>query len=287
VFGNGHSASGSGVGFTRNPSTGRDELYIDFLFNAQGEDVVSGRHRVAETATLAAALPQVDDELNRAKTALESEFRDMQDFEFTVQDGQVYFLQSRPGKRTPWAALQIATDLVRSQLITPAEGLQRLQSYDLESIQRVRLIPDSGADVVGSAVPAGMGVAVGAIAFDCERAQALAATQPVVMVRSDLTTDDIAGLAASVGILTTLGGRTSHAAVVARQLGKVCLVGCSSLQIDEVRRRCVVGARSFAEGDLITLDGESGQVYAGGVPTVAERPEAALQEVRRWRGTDG
>ena len=170
VFGNGHAASGSGVGFTRNPSTGSDEMYIDFLFNAQGEDVVSGRHRVAETATLAATLPEIDLELHRAKTALESEFHDMQDFEFTVQDGQLYFLQSRSGKRTPWAALHIATDLVRSQLIAPAEALKHLQPYDLESIRRVRLIPDSGADVVGSAVPAGMGVAVGAIALDRDRA---------------------------------------------------------------------------------------------------------------------
>jgi pyruvate,orthophosphate dikinase len=127
AFGNVGAASGSGVGFTRNPSTGADELYIDFLFNAQGEDVVSGRQVPAETASLAARLPEIALELDQAKTMLESEFRDMQDFEFTVQDGELHFLQSRAGKRTPWAALHIATDLVRSRLIDPAEALSRLQ----------------------------------------------------------------------------------------------------------------------------------------------------------------
>jgi pyruvate,orthophosphate dikinase len=287
VFGNGHAASGSGVGFTRNPSTGADELYIDFLFNAQGEDVVSGRHRVEQTATLAAALPDIDHQLRQAKAALESEFRDMQDFEFTVEDGELYFLQSRTGKRTPWAALRIATDLVRAGLVTPDEASRRLRAYDLQSIQRTRLVLDSGPKVVGSAVPAAMGVAVGVIALDRDRAQALAATQPVVLVRTDLTTDDVAALALSAGIVTAHGGRTSHAAVVARQLGKVCLVGCSSLHIDETRRRCSFGETSFAEGEVITLDGESGLVYAGAVPTLSERPETALAEVEQWRTTGG
>ena len=287
VFGNGHAASGSGVGFTRNPSNGADDLYIDFLFNAQGEDVVSGRQQVAARATLAATLPEVDEELRRAKTALEREFGDMQDFEFTVQERELYFLQSRAGKRTPWAALQIASDLVRSRLITPSEALRRLERYDLRAIRRTRLLPGVNADVVASAVPAGLGVAVGAIALDCGRARSLAATRPVVVVRPDLTTDDVAGLAVSAGILTTHGGRTSHAAVVARELGKVCLVGCATLRVDETRRRCWLGGRSFVEGDVITLDGESGLVYAGAVPTVAERPDAALADVERWRATAG
>ncbi len=284
VFGNGLATSGSGVGFTRNPSTGEDDLYVDFLFNAQGEDVVSGRRRVAETTTLAAALPAIDAELGRTKTVLETEFRDMQDFEFTVEDGVLHFLQCRPGKRTPWAALHIATDLVRSGLIAPDVALARLAPYDVESIHRVRLRPDLEVEVVASAVPASLGVAVGAIAFDAHRARTMAATAPVVLVRPELTTDDVGGLAASSGILTAVGGRTSHAAVIARQLGKVCLAGCSALRIDAVNRRCVLGTRGFAEGDVITLDGETGGVYSGAVPTVVERPEGALAEVRRWRG---
>jgi pyruvate,orthophosphate dikinase len=282
VFGNGSARSGSGVGFTRNPSNGADELYLDFLFNAQGEDVVSGRHRVAARTPLAASLPEVHHQLLRAKTALEAEFGDMQDFEFTVQERELFFLQSRSGKRTPWAALQIAADLVRAHLITPAEGLRRLQPYDLDAIQRLQLARDSHREAVASAVPASIGVAVGAIAFDCSRAQAMAAERPVILVRSDLTTDDVSGLAAATGVLTARGGRTSHAAVVARHLGKVCLAGCGTLHVDEQRRRCSLGGRSFAEGDVITLDGESGLIYEGTVPTVVERPDAALRDVRQW-----
>jgi pyruvate,orthophosphate dikinase len=283
VFGNSGPASGSGVGFTRNPSTGADEMYLDFLFNAQGEDVVSGREQVSEAVPLAAALPAVYKELLRAKTALEAEFHDMQDFEFTVQEGELYFLQSRPGKRTPWAALHIAIDLVRSGLIDCAEGVRRLAGYDLDKIQRQRVAPALGTQAVALAVPAGIGLASGAIAFDRARAQTLASTQPVILVRPDLTTDDVAGLAVAEGILTTRGGRTSHAAVVARHLGKVCLAGCLSLQIDEARRRCSFGNRVFNEGDVITLDGESGSVFSGVVPATIERPDAALEEVRRWR----
>ena len=283
VFGNSGARSGSGVGFTRNPATGADELYTDFLFNAQGEDVVSGRERVTDNAPLAAMLPDIDRQLQRARSLLEREFRDMQDFEFTVQDGELFFLQSRSGKRTPWAALRIATDLVREQIISPAEALERLQPYDLASIVRTRLVLAPDVDAVASATPAGMGVATGAIVLDCARAQSMAATQPAILVRPDLTTDDVNGLAAAAGVVTVNGGRTSHAAVVARHFGKVCLVGCASLQIDEQRRRCSFGARSFAEGDVITLDGESGLIYAGAVPTIEERPESALEEVRRWK----
>jgi pyruvate, orthophosphate dikinase len=283
VFGNGDGASGSGVGFTRDPSTGADELYIDFVFNAQGEDVVSGRHRVAESARLAGVLPSVDAELHRAKHALEAEFRDMQDFEFTVQSGELYFLQTRTGKRTPWAAVQIAADLVRRGIVPPAEALARLCPYDLEAIRRERLAPTAGARPIAVAVPAGLGVATGAIALDRDRARALAPAQAVILVRREITTDDLGGLTAAAGIVTALGGRTSHAAVVARQLGKVCLVGCTSLHIDETRRRCSFGGHAFAEGSVITLDGESGCVYAGAVPTVAERPEAALGDIRAWQ----
>jgi pyruvate,orthophosphate dikinase len=211
----------------------------------------------------------------------------MQDFEFTVQDAQLYFLQSRSGNRTPWAALRIATDLVRQQLVSPAEAMERLRAYDLASIVRTRLVPPSGLEPLASATPAGMGVATGALVTDCARAESLAATHPVILVRPDLTTDDVKGLAAAAGIVTANGGRTSHAAVVARHLGKVCLVGCSSLRIDEQRRRCWFGTRSFSEGDVITLDGESGLIFDGAVPATTERPQSALEEVRRWQPVEG
>jgi pyruvate,orthophosphate dikinase len=283
VLGNDRGVSGSGVGFTRNPATGADELYIDFLRNGQGEDVVSGRQRVAADRPLSELLPATFDELARAKGLLERAFGDMQDFEFTVQNGELFFLQTRDGKRTPWAALHIATDLVRSGIITPAEALHQLAAYDIESIRRRRLIPDAHSTVVASAVAAGLGVAAGVIVLDAHRAAALASTKPVILVRENLTTDDFVGLAASEGLLTANGGRTSHAAVVARQLGKVCLVGCAALRIDQAARRCTIGSRTFAEGEAITLDGDSGRVYAGCMQAVSETPDAALAEVRRWR----
>ncbi|MDH4065966.1 MAG: PEP-utilizing enzyme, partial [Acidobacteriota bacterium] len=226
VFGNGGGTSGAGVGFTRDPSSGADDLYIDFLFNAQGEDVVSGRHAVAGMEGLGQVLPRVHQELRDAKHRLEVEFRDMQDFEFTVQDGTLYFLQTRSGKRTAWAALRIAVDLVAAGLASPQEGLAQLQPYDLDAIERRRLdAPDTVASLA-TAVAAGLGVASGAIVFDAERARARATQEPTILVRQDLATDDVAGIAAAAGVLTASGGRTSHAAVVARHLGKVCLVGC-------------------------------------------------------------
>jgi pyruvate,orthophosphate dikinase len=282
VLGNDRGTSGSGVGFTRNPSTGADELYIDFLRNSQGEDVVSGRQRIAPTVPLAQLLPRTYEELCRAKVLLETEFRDMQDFEFTVENGELFFLQSRNGKRTPWAALQIAVDLVRDRIIRREDALRQLEAYDIDSIHRVRLVPDGQSPIVASAIPAGLGVAAGVMVFDAQRAKALASTKPVILVREDLSTDDFPGLAASAGILTAHGGRTSHAAVVARQLGKVCLVGCATLRIDEASRRCTFGSRTFAEGEAITLDGDSGLVYAGFVPTVIDTPDAALTEIRKW-----
>jgi pyruvate,orthophosphate dikinase len=283
VFGNGGGLSGAGVGFTRDPSTGADALYVDFLFNAQGEDVVSGRHAVAGLSRLAAALPGVHAELLDARRRLESAFGDMQDFEFTVEDGRLYFLQTRDGKRTPWAALQIAVDLVRDGLATPAEALGRLQSCDLGSLVRVRAIPPADAVRLATGVGAGLGVVSGAAVFDAERALARAAGGPVVLVRPDIVTDDVAGIAAASGVLTAVGGRTSHAAVVARHLGKVCIVGCEGLHVDPGRRRAGIGSHAIAEGDLITLDGETGAVYAGEIPAACERPEAALAQVAEWR----
>jgi pyruvate,orthophosphate dikinase len=283
VLGNDRGVSGSGVGFTRNPATGTDELYVDFLPNAQGEDVVSGKQRLTAACPLSELLPATFDELCRAKVLLEAAFGDMQDFEFTLQDGELFFLQSRSGKRTPWAALQIATDLVRSGIVTPAEAMRQLDAYEIDAIRRVRLIPDTQSPVLASAVAAGLGVASGVIVLDAHRAAALAPTKPVILVRENLTTDDFVGLAASEGLLTANGGRTSHAAVVARQLGKVCLVGCATLRIDEASRRCTVGSRTFAEGEAITLDGDSGLVYAGFVQAVSETPDDALAEIRQWR----
>ncbi len=283
VFGNSGPRSGSGVGFTRNPATGNDELYVDFVFNSQGEDVVSGRHALTDMPPLAATMPAAWTQLTAAKTRLEQHFRDMQDFEFTIEDGELYFLQTRTGKRGPWAALRIATALAAAGIVERSEALDRLASLDLDHLVRVSLQPRPTDLPIARAVSASAGVAIGAIVFDPVRAVQLGATTPVILLRSELTTDDIAGVSAAAGLLTTFGGRTSHAAVVARQLAKVCLVGCRDLHVDDTGDGCRLGGRRLHEGDVITLDGDHGFVYAGRVPVVEERPDAELATIAAWR----
>jgi pyruvate, orthophosphate dikinase len=284
VYGNSGTASGAGVGFTRDPSTGDNQLYLDFLFNAQGEDVVSGHHNVGDTIHLARRLPLVAAELSRIKTVLESTFHDAQDFEFTVEDGKLHLLQTRTAKRTPWAALRIAVDLVSEGIITPAEALARLEGLQPETLERVHLDTTVNVPAIASAVPAGLGVAAGSIVFDARRAAAAtAAGRSVLLVRPDMFTEDIEGIAAAQGVLTSAGGRTSHASVVARQLGKVCLVGCTSLRLEPDGTSCRIGESRFVEGDELTLDGNTGKVYPGRLAVVRERPEADLARLADWR----
>lgn len=283
AFGNAGGRSGSGVAFTRDPATGENRLYMDFVFNAQGEDVVSGRYALEGSGQLEVVLPQIMDEITRVARALEAEFRDVQELEFTVQDGVLNLLQTRNGKRTALAALRIAVEQVREGLITPAEGLQRLRDVPLDHLEQVRVTPGADAPVLCQAISASVGVAIGAIAFDTERAKALARDQPVILVRHETSTDDIGGLAVAAGLLTAVGGRTSHAAVVARQLDKVCLVGCSELAIDVARRSCRIAGRTFVEGDLLCLDANGGRVIAGKPHLAVEKPYEYLDEVERWK----
>jgi pyruvate,orthophosphate dikinase len=282
VFGNAGGTSGSGVGFTRDPSTGENRLYLDFLFNAQGEDVVSGRHPVNDTGRLPVALPEVAQRLDELRHALEATFGDAQEFEFTVQDGRLYLLQSRTAKRTPWAALRMAVEQVREGLATPAQALARLDGIDLAAIER-RRVADEGEAALARAEPASIGLAVGAIALDTKACERLSASGPVILVRNDTSTEDIAGIALAAGVLTARGGRTSHAAVVARQMGKVCLVGCAALRIDEKARAIVLGTRTLREGETICLDAERGRVIDGEPEVIVERPEGLLSEVAKWR----
>jgi pyruvate,orthophosphate dikinase len=284
VFGNSGGSSGAGVGFTRDPATGENRPYIDFLFNAQGEDVVSGRHAGHETVSLSQRLPLVAAELARMQGVLEGEFHDMQDFEFTVETGRLYLLQTRAGKRTPWAALRIAVDMVNEKLISPDEALTRLDGVPLEALERARLSDPLGVLPLATATPAGIGVASGTIVFDPARVAGFAAGgKSVILVRPDISTADIAGIAAAQGILTAAGSRTSHAAVVARQLGKVCLVNCSMLRVLPNESSCMIGDTRLREGDALTLDGDTGRIYPGLLPVVRERPTAALAEVAAWR----
>jgi pyruvate,orthophosphate dikinase len=282
VYGNAGGSSGAGVGFTRNPATGDDELYLDFQFNAQGEDIVSGR-RALSTARLRSVLPSIWDQLEAIRRQLETLFGDAQDFEFTVQDGALYLLQTRSAKRTPWAAVKIAVDLVRDAILTPNEALDLLKEIDLSTIIRTRL--DRGASKpLAQAIVASIGVAVGPLALDSAAAERFNAEgRPPILVRRETTTADIVGMAKAAGVLTALGGRTSHAAVVARQLGRVCLVGCAELEINLARRTCAIGSNTLNEGDWITLDGNEGGVYVGHLAVVTERPAAALAIIEEWK----
>lgn len=282
VFGNAGGTSGAGVAFTRDPASGEPALYLDFTFNAQGEDIVSGRRSAPDAERLASVLPQVQAEIVRIAGRLETEFRDMQEFEFTVQDSRLFVLQTRTGKRMPWAALRIAVDLVDEDRISESDALERLSGIDLERIARLKVVHGKSTRVLCRAVPAGIGVAVGEIALDAARACAVAgAGRSAILVRDTTSTEDIAGIAAAAGILTATGGRTSHAAVVARQLDKVCLVGCEALTVDAGSSRCAIGGEWFAEGDIISLDGHAGEVLAGAVAVEIERPIELLARIRQ------
>jgi pyruvate,orthophosphate dikinase len=283
VFGNAGGTSGSGVGFTRDPASGENRLYLDFLFNAQGEDVVSGRQAVTDTARLAEALPEIAQRLEETRRSLETIFADAQEFEFTVQDGRLYLLQSRTAKRTPWASLRIAVDRVREGALDPAAALKSLGAIDLAAIARRRVKAD-GAVRLAPAQSASLGMASGAIALDAKACERLARKgRGVILVREETSTEDIAAIALASGLLTARGGRTSHAAVVARQLGKVCLVGCAGLAIDVGKRAITLGGRTLREGDMLCLDAEDGQVFAGEPQAVVERPVDLLAEVEKWK----
>ena len=273
VYGNAGGRSGSGVGFTRDPVSGEPRLGIDFLFNAQGEDVVSGRRSAYGHDELAAVLPAVWQTLGEAAAALEHEFGDMQDFEFTVQDSRLYLLQTRSGKCSAQALARIALDLFDAGVISAAVARERTAALKPDDLVTTRTVSSDGKPLtpLAHAASASSGVAVGEIAFDEAAARTRhAAGRSVILVRRDAETADIAALELAAGLLTQRGARTSHAAVVARQLGKVCLVGCAAMQLDETERTLQIGETTLHEGDLLTLDGNEGGVYAGSVHTAVE-----------------
>lgn len=282
VFGNAGGESGSGVGFTRNPASGEHEKYVDFRFNVQGEDVVAGRHRAQDCERLQHTLPAIWKEIESACRTLEEIFRDAQDFEFTLQNGALYLLQSRDAKRTDWAALRIAVDLAEEGLIDHCEARRRLRGIDLDRVSRTRFEKGS-AEVMARADAASIGVVSGAIAFDSAAVERIAREgKTAILVRRDIATEDISGIAKAGGILTATGSRTSHAAVVARQLGKVCLVGCASLEFDRKARCCRIGGQMLNEGDIVSLDGNEGCVYSGAIKMLTERPDRELAAIAQW-----
>ncbi|WP_315756291.1 MULTISPECIES: PEP/pyruvate-binding domain-containing protein [unclassified Bradyrhizobium] len=282
VFGNGGMSSGAGVAFSRDPSTGADEPVIDVMFDSQGEDVVSGRRTPETERALSRALPDVALGLRATLKRLESEFRDVQDIEFTIEEGRLWILQTRAAKRTPRAALRIAVDLVHEGSITREEALGRLEGIDVEALTETSLVSAGQPAAVG--VAASGGVATGRAAFDSASAERLAAAgNPVILIRHDTSTADIAGFAAASGIVTAVGARTAHASLVARQMGKPCVVGCAAIRLDGEAQQARIGAAVVSLGDWITVDGNTGRLYLGRGEIVAQRPEAELAELSTWR----
>jgi pyruvate,orthophosphate dikinase len=298
VFGNLGSSSGTGVAFTRNPSTGEKRFYGEYLINAQGEDVVAGIRTPEPIAGLEKASPKVWKQLLSIQKKLESHFRDMQDIEFTVEDGQLFMLQCRTGKRTGPAAVRIAVDLVKEGVIDEREALLRIDPESLNQLlapvfdEAALTAARNAGQLLTKGLNAGPGAATGRIAFSASRAESLAKElgpdgrpTPVVLVRIETSPEDIKGMQASVGILTARGGMTSHAALVARQMGRVCVAGAAELEIDLRAKRLSVGAHKLREGDWISLDGTSGEVFAGAVPTQPSEVLAYLLAGGRQAGT--
>jgi pyruvate,orthophosphate dikinase len=287
VFGNAGGRSGAGVGFTRNPSTGAPSPWVDFLFNAQGEDVVSGRRTAQGHDELAAVIPSLWEELVQAAHTLEKHFGAMQDCEFTIEESVLFLLQTRDGKRTPRAAARIALDMLDEGLIDRAVALERTRDLDAERLSLRTIATEDGAALapIASAASAAPGVVCGEITFDEETARRC--TQDgaqVILVRRDAETRDIAALELAEGLLTQHGARTSHAAVVARQLGKVCLVGCEAMTIDEASQCLAIDGVSYPRGTILTLDGNSGNIYLGAARVTQDAPEdllARLESLRR------
>jgi pyruvate,orthophosphate dikinase len=286
VFGNGGLSSGAGVAFSRDPSTGLKQPMIDLVLDAQGEDVVSGRRTPDTEETIVRSLPGIASELGDIMGRLEREFGDVQDVEFTIEDGKLWILQTRSAKRTPRAALRIAIDLVHEELITRDEALDRIAGIDLAALAQVSMV--SADDPVTAGIGASGGIAVGRAAFSTEGAGRLAAAgDPVILMRPDTSTADVAGFAIAAGIVTSVGARTAHAALVARQMGKPCIVGCSRMTIDAAAERAQLDGSTISASDWVTIDGDSGNIYLGRRETSVTRPEAELAEIASWRSFAG
>jgi len=283
VYGNRGETSATGVCFTRNPSTGAKELYGEFLTNAQGEDVVAGIRTPRPLAEMQTILPQAFSQLVETMHTLESHYRDMQDMEFTVEDGKLYLLQTRTGKRTAAAAVQIATDLVADGVIDRDEALRRIEPAQLDQLLHPGIDPAAKGEPLTVGLNASPGAAVGAIVLDAATAESRAKSgEAVVLVRFETAPDDIAGVVASQGVLTAHGGMTSHAAVVARGMGKPCVAGAPGLTIDMESRTVTIAGTRLAEGEVITLDGATGEVFAGALPLVAVSVSDSFRTILSW-----
>jgi len=282
VFGNKGHRSGAGVAFSRDPSSGADTPVVEVIFGAQGEDVVSGRQTPEDEDAIIRSFPLAAKELRAALARLEQSFGDVQDVEFTIEDGKLWILQTRTAKRTPQAAVRFVIDFVKTGRISPADALTRLSGIDLDRLTN-KCLTGLGPPV-GRGTGASSGVAVGRAVFDPATAARLAANgDPIILLRPDTSTADIAGFAASSGIVTARGGRTAHAALVARQLDKPCVVGCAELSVDATAHCARLAEAAIREGEWVSIDGNAGTVYLGRGQVVLNKPEVELAEIERWR----
>ena len=295
VFGNMGETSATGVAFTRNPSTGENKLYGEFLVNAQGEDVVAGirtPQNISEDARIAAGsdkpsmetvMPEVFAEFIRATHLLESHYRDMQDMEFTVERGKFWMLQTRNGKRTARAALRIAVEMANDGLITRPEAILRIEPAALDQLLHPTIDPKAERKIIATGLPASPGAACGEIVFNSEDAETLKANgHKVILVRVETSPEDIHGMHAAEGILTTRGGMTSHAAVVARGMGKPCVSGAGSVRVDYAAQTLSTMGRTFKKGDVITVDGGAGQVLEGEIAMLQPELSGEFAVLMGW-----
>jgi pyruvate, orthophosphate dikinase len=283
VFGNMGETSATGVAFTRNPATGEQGLFGEFLLNAQGEDVVAGIRTPRPLAEMQEVLPNAYRQFLETAEKLERELGDMQDMEFTIERDKLYMLQTRSGKRTGAAALKIARDMAEQGVISREEAVMRVEPGSLDQLLHPRVDPEADLQVLAKGLPASPGAATGKIVFTAREAKERAgAGEAVLLVRRETNPDDVEGMIAARGVLTALGGMTSHAAVVARGMGKPAVTGCKALKIDPVRRSLALGDQSFEAGDILTIDGSEGTVIRGEVPLVEPEPSEDFETVLRW-----
>ncbi len=284
VFGNLGNDSGTGVGFTRNPATGEKEFYGEYLLNAQGEDVVAGVRTPQPIIQLSEEMPEVFDQLKEITDRLEQHYRDVQDFEFTIERGNLYMLQTRTGKRTVQAAVKIAVDMVKEGLISKEEAIMRITPGELDRLLHPSIDPSASFDVVATGLPASPGAASGRVYFTAEDVVKAVAKKkaPVLLVREETNPDDIEGMHSAVGILTSRGGMTSHAAVVARGMGKPCVSGAEAIRVNTAKKQFSIGKLIIKEGEIVTLDGSTGQVIIGEVPTVEPELSGEFSEFMEW-----
>ncbi|MBL7141858.1 pyruvate, phosphate dikinase [Patescibacteria group bacterium] len=282
VFGNLGNDSATGVGFTRNPATGEDEFYGEYLINAQGEDVVAGIRTPKQIQDLKKQMPLVYKKLYTLTKKLEEHYKDIQDFEFTVEKNKLYILQTRTGKRTAQAAIKIAVDMVKQGLINKKQAVLRIQSQQIDQLLHPIIRPKAKIKVIAKGLPASPGAGVGKVVFSADEAVKLGKKNPVILVRTETCPDDIHGMDAAQGVLTARGGMTSHAAVVARGMGKCCIAGCESIKVDEKNKKIIINKLIIKAGDWLSLDGTKGQVILGKVQTIEPKLSGDFSQFMKW-----